>query len=90
MEKFKISDRVRRLPFTITIARDSSSALEQGDGETQTTTLSSRGCIGTVKAIREETTLAPQQSRAKSIMIHVLWDNGTLAYHGPDALEVVQ
>ena len=89
MDKFKISDRVRRLPFTITIARDNSNIVEQGNGETQTTTLSSRGCIGTVKAIREETTLAPQQSRAKSIMIHVLWDNGTLSYHGPDSLEVM-
>lgn len=90
MDKFNITDRVRRLPFTITVPRDGSSIGVHDDGEVQTTTFSSRGCIGTIKAIREETTLAPQQSRSKSIMLHVLWDNGTLSYHGPEALEVVR
>ncbi len=90
MEKFKVNDRVRRLPYTVTVPKDSSGALENGDAEIETTTYSTRGCIGTVKTIREETTLAPQESRAKSIMVHVMWDNGTLSYHGPEALEVVK
>lgn len=88
MEKFKINDRVRRLPFTITIPRDNSVPLHYGDEEIQTTTFSSRGCLGTVKALREETTLTAHESRAKSLMVHVLWDNGTLSYHGPESVEV--
>ncbi len=90
MEKFKVNDRVRRLPYTVTVPKDSAGALENGDAEVETTTYSTRGCIGTVKALREETTLAPQESRSKSMMVHVMWDNGTLSYHGPEALEVVK
>jgi|GEM_PF-1340363 len=90
MEKFKVNDRVRRLPFTVTIPKDSSIGFENGDTEVETTTFSTRGCAGTVKALREETTLTPQESRAKSMMIHVLWDNGTLSYHGPEALELAK
>lgn len=90
MEKFKVNDRVRRLPYTVTLPKDLNSALENGDAEVETTTYSTRGCIGTVKALREETTLAPKESRAKAMMVHVMWDNGTLSYHGPEALEVVK
>ena len=90
MEKFKVTDRVRRLPFTVTLPKDMNRALEIGDAEIETTTYSTRGCIGTIKALREETTLAPQESRAKALMIQVMWDNGTLSYHGPESLEVVK
>ena len=85
--KFKAHDRVRRLPFTVTVPKNSGSL---GDGETEieTTTYSARGCAGTVKTLREETTLAAAESRAKSIMVLVQWDNGTLSYHGPESLEL--
>lgn len=87
--KFKPNDRVRRLPFTVTVPKNSEAAFGDGDTEIETTTYSARGCIGTVKALREETTLAQQESRAKSLMLLVQWDNGTLSYHGPESLEVV-
>ena len=85
--KFKAHDRVRRLPFTVTVPKNSGN-LAEGETEVETTTYSARGCIGTVKALREETTLAQAESRAKSIMVQVQWDNGTLSYHGPEALEL--
>jgi len=87
MEKFKVNDRVRRLPYTITIPKDGSTSVDSIDGEIETTTFSTRGCIGTVKALREETTLAQQESRARSVMVQVLWDTGTISYHGPESLE---
>lgn len=81
--KFKTNDRVRRVPFTVTVARHQTAE----NGEVETDTYSKQGCIGTVKEIREETTLAKQESRTQSLMFLVQWDNGTLAYHGPDGLE---
>lgn len=87
MEKFKVNDRVRRKPFTVTIANDILAANDAGNGEDQITTYSTRGCVGTVKALREETTLAQKESREKSVMVQVLWDNGTLSYLGPEGLE---
>ncbi len=87
MEKFKVNDRVRRIPFTVTLAADAGSSLDRADGETATTTFSTRGCTGTVKALREETTLTSRESRERSIMVQVQWDNGTLSYLGPEGLE---
>ena len=84
--KFKINQRVRRLPFTVTVAK-AGGAYDNGEHEVETTTYSARGCIGTVKNLREETTLAAAESRAKSLMVLVQWDNGTLSYHGPESLE---
>lgn len=85
--KFKANDRVRRTPFKVTVAKNNSVAYDSTDHDIETTTYSARGCIGTVKTLREETTLTAQESRTKSIMFLVQWDNGTLSYHGPDALE---
>jgi hypothetical protein len=88
MEKFKVNDRVRRIPFTVTLANDGAASLDRADGETPVTTFSTRGCIGTVKALREETTLTSRESRERSLMVQVLWDNGTLSYLGPEGLEM--
>jgi hypothetical protein len=85
--KFKINDRVRRVPFNVTVAKNSSGACEVAEHDIETTTYSTRGCKGTVKELREETTLTAQESRFKSVMFVVQWDSGTLSYHGPDALE---
>ncbi|MFN4894608.1 MAG: hypothetical protein ACK5Y6_07625 [Pseudomonadota bacterium] len=85
--KFKVGQRVRRLPFTVTVAKSNAGAYDNGEHDVETTTYSARGCVGTVKALREETTLAAQESRAKSLMVLVQWDNGTLSYHGPEAIE---
>ncbi len=85
--KFKVNDRVRRTPFNITVAKNNPGAYDSADHDIETTTYSTRGCVGTVKTLREETTLAAQESKSKSIMFMVQWDNGTLSYHGPDALE---
>jgi len=87
MEKFKINDRVRRVPFTVTLATDGAASLNNVEGETAITTYSTRGCIGTVKALREETTLTSRESRERSLMVQVMWDNGTLSYLGPEGLE---
>jgi hypothetical protein len=88
MEKFKVNDRVCRKPFTVTLANDLLATNDTVNGEGQITTYSTRGCIGTVKALREETTLAQKESRERSIMVQVLWDNGTLSYLGPEGLEM--
>jgi len=88
MEKFKVNDRVRRKPFTVTLANDLLATNDTANGEDLITTYSTRGCMGTVKALREETTLAQKESRERSIMFQVLWDNGTLSYLGPEGLEM--
>ena len=44
--------------------------------------------MGTVKTLRQETTLAQKESRERSLMVHVQWDNGTLSYLGPEGLEL--
>jgi hypothetical protein len=90
MEKFKLNDRVRRKPFTVTLANDTLASHDSGDGEANITTYSTRGCIGTVKALREETTLTSRESKEKSIMVDVLWDNGTRSYLGPEGLELAR
>jgi hypothetical protein len=88
MEKFKVNDRVRRKPYTVTLANDPLAANDVGNSEDQITTYSTRGCMGTVKALRQETTLAQKESRERSLMVHVQWDNGTLSYLGPEGLEL--
>jgi hypothetical protein len=87
MKKFQVNDRVRRLPYTITISKDGNKSALPDGGDQTTTVVSSKGCVGTIKALREETTNSNRESRERSIMVHVLWDNGTLSYHGPEALE---
>ncbi|MFN4896074.1 MAG: hypothetical protein ACK5GN_07485 [Pseudomonadota bacterium] len=85
--KFKVNDRVRRTPFKVTVAKSNPGVYDNAEHDIETTTYSTRGCMGTVRNLREETTLAAQESKTKSIMFLVQWDNGTLSYHGPDALE---
>lgn len=87
MEKFKVNDRVRRKPFTVTLANDPLAANDTANGEEHFTTYSTRGCMGTVKALRQETTLAQKESLERSLMVQVLWDNGTLSYLGPEGIE---
>lgn len=48
------------------------------------------GCLGTVKEIKTEVTTSSQEAREKNIMVNVQWDNGTLSYLSPEALEVVE
>ncbi len=87
MEKFKINDRVRRTNFrtAVKISKESNEATAVID-----TTPLPRGCLGTVKALREETTMSAKDSKEKTVMVHVLWDNGTLSYLGPEGLEVIK
>jgi len=87
MKKFQVNDRVRKVPYTITIVKDGNRAALPDGGESATTVISPEGCLGTIKALREETTNSHRESRERSIMVHVLWDNGTFSYHGPEALE---
>jgi len=87
MEKFKVNDRVRRLPYTVTLAKDGRDIGTNMDGDVETVTVSTRGCAGTVKSLRHETTNTSQENKSRSVMVQVLWDNGTLSYHGPEALE---
>lgn len=90
MEKFKLNDRVRRKPFTVTLAHDPLAINDIGNGEDHFTTYSTRGCMGTVKTLRHETTLAQKESRERSLMVHVCWDNGTISYLGPEGLELAE
>lgn len=76
MKTFKVNDRVTRV-----FAKKTVEGVEQ-----PTVTSAYKGCIGTVKAVREETTLAARESKEKSMMFHVLWDSGTLSYLGPEGL----
>ena len=48
------------------------------------------GCLGVVKDIRTEVSTTSAETREKNLMIKVAWDNGTVSYFGPEALEVVQ
>jgi hypothetical protein len=83
MKKFDVNDRVYRTHFRATVGNSS------GNGAaTDGAPASPRGCQGTVKAIREETTMSPRESKEKTVMIHVLWDNGTLSYLGAEGLEL--
>lgn len=45
---------------------------------------------GTVKEVRTESTAPVGQEIARGLMVLVLWDNGTLSFFGPDALEHVR
>jgi hypothetical protein len=45
------------------------------------------GCVGVVKAIRQETTQV--EAKKDALMYQVLWDNGTLSYVGPEFIEKV-
>lgn len=84
MEKFNINDRVRRTNF-----RGSAKASQSSEGAEEAAPIP-RGSLGTVKSLREETTMSAKDSREKTIMIQVLWDSGTLSYLGPEGLEVVK
>jgi hypothetical protein len=88
MKKLKVNDRVRRIPYTITVSTGGTEIEPRLDGEGQTTSISTRGCAGTVKALREETTNSSAEAKERSIMVQVLWDNGTLSFHGPAGLEL--
>jgi hypothetical protein len=89
MQKFKVNDRVRRIPFKVVLPSEEEGPDFEANGKVRTTTTSSRGCIGTVKALREETTGGSMSSEARerSIMVQVLWDNGTVSFLGPEGLE---
>lgn len=48
------------------------------------------GCFGTVKDVREETSAkVTDKDKENSLLINVHWDNGTLSYMTPNALELV-
>lgn len=86
--KFKVNDRVRTKPYKVTVVKDANGMLDGLESDLETTTYSERGCIGTVRAIREEATLTAKESAAASAMYLVQWDTGTVSYHGPEGLLV--
>lgn len=45
------------------------------------------GCLGVVKDIRQEVT-ASSAEVSRPRLIKVQWDNGTLSYFSPEALEI--
>lgn len=48
------------------------------------------GCFGTVKDVREEITAkVTDKDKEAALLINVNWDNGTLSYMTPEALELV-
>ena len=90
MEKFKLNDRVRRRPFIVALPVEEAAGetIIEMNGEAPVTTVTVRCCIGTVKSLREETTSKNQDARERSIMVQVLWDDGTFSYHGPEGLDL--
>lgn len=44
------------------------------------------GCLGTVVAVQEETSPAGGQTNSHSLLITVLWDNGSQSSLGVDGL----
>ncbi|RIL08695.1 MAG: hypothetical protein DCC75_08255 [Proteobacteria bacterium] len=52
--------------------------------------LNSNRCYGTVKELRTEVTATNQEDKDKSLMVGVLWDNGTHSFVGPDAVELIK
>ena len=64
------------------------SKLKVGDRVTQA---DKGGLKGIIKDILSEVTAkADQKEREKSLLISVLWDNGTLSYFAPEKLKVVE
>ena len=49
--------------------------------------ISGEGGFGTVKFVREEIQSHSSTTRAAKYLINVLWDNGTLSYLAPEALQ---
>ena len=46
---------------------------------------------GIVKDVRSEVTAKPdQKDKEKSLLVSVLWDNGTFSYFSPEKLKVVE
>lgn len=85
--KFKINDRVKRRQI-----RSAGALAGEIDGNSSGASaneLPLSGALGTVKAVREETSTSSESARERSIMIQVLWDNGTLSYFGPEGLEAI-
>lgn len=93
MKKFKLNDRVRRVPYTIKVVSNSDRSWGEDTGPDGTAPRSVvaevSGCQGTVKAIREETTNNSPEARERSVMIEVLWDNGSRSVHGSAGLDLV-
>ena len=53
--------------------------------------VSGTGCLGVVKDVRLEISATTSDTqRDKTAMINVLWDSGTLSYHGASTLEAVK
>lgn len=51
--------------------------------------LNTPGCLGTVKEVKTEISATTPEAREKHVLINVQWDNGTLSYLSPAALEIV-
>ncbi len=49
-----------------------------------------QGCVGVVKELRDEVMASKVESPENGLLVNVLWDNGTLSYLSPDALELVE
>jgi hypothetical protein len=49
--------------------------------------VSGSGCLGVVKEIREEIVGTSGDTKDKAVLVKVQWDNGTLSYFSPEALE---
>lgn len=52
--------------------------------------IGSTACPGTVKGLRTELTATSAEARERALLVSVLWDNGTMSYFSPEALEHVE
>ena len=48
-----------------------------------------QGCLGLVKAVKEEVVGTTGDKKDKGLLVEVQWDNGTVSYFAPEGLEVV-
>ncbi len=48
------------------------------------------GCLGTVLTLREEVVGSSGEAALRSVMVKIQWDNGTVSYFQPEAIELVK
>jgi len=82
MPKFKVGDRVKRLPAPNSKDRSG----EEGSAPVMDGLGTNAGCRGVVKVIAEETSAAATESKEKTLMYQIDWDNGTKSVMGADRL----
>lgn len=87
MKTFKVNDRVKRA-FKRSLLSDITNSDNSSSAKSDPLTNLPAG-LGTVKALKEETSLSGNETVEETLMVQVAWDNGTISYLALDSLEGV-